>query len=136
MLVAARTAHAGKGPWVTGGGWEYVLTIAAVAIGLAFNGAGAWSLDGAIGWDVSGLSWGVGAALVALLAANGVLGRATAGGPCPRAPSRSAPPSPEPASDEEVPEMSNAIEANGLVKTYPGDIRALDGLSFAAEEGT
>ena len=79
MLVAARTAHAGKGPWVTGGGWEYVLTIAAVAIGLAFNGAGAWSLDGAIGWDVSGLSWGVGAALVALLAANGVLGRAHRG---------------------------------------------------------
>jgi ABC-2 type transport system ATP-binding protein len=31
---------------------------------------------------------------------------------------------------------SNAIEADGLVKEYPGDVRALDGLSFAVEEGT
>jgi ABC-2 type transport system ATP-binding protein len=31
---------------------------------------------------------------------------------------------------------TNAIEANGLVKEYPGDVRALDGLSFAVEEGT
>jgi len=31
---------------------------------------------------------------------------------------------------------SNAIEAEGLVKEYPGDVRALDGLSFAVEEGT
>jgi ABC-2 type transport system ATP-binding protein len=32
--------------------------------------------------------------------------------------------------------MVHAIEADGLVKTYPGDVRALDGLSFAVEEGT
>ena len=31
---------------------------------------------------------------------------------------------------------SRAIEAEGLVKEYPGDVRALDGLSFAVEEGT
>jgi ABC-2 type transport system ATP-binding protein len=31
---------------------------------------------------------------------------------------------------------SAAIEATGLVKEYPGDVRALDGLSFAVEEGT
>jgi ABC-2 type transport system ATP-binding protein len=31
---------------------------------------------------------------------------------------------------------SIAIEAEGLVKEYPGDVRALDGLSFAVEEGT
>jgi ABC-2 type transport system ATP-binding protein len=31
---------------------------------------------------------------------------------------------------------SSAIEAEGLVKQYPGDVRALDGLSFAVEEGT
>jgi ABC-2 type transport system ATP-binding protein len=40
-----------------------------------------------------------------------------------------------PADHEEVLTM-NAIEAIGLVKTYPGGVRALDGLSFAAEEGT
>jgi len=32
--------------------------------------------------------------------------------------------------------MPNAIEATGLVKTYPGAVRALDGLSFGVEEGT
>jgi ABC-2 type transport system ATP-binding protein len=31
---------------------------------------------------------------------------------------------------------SIAIEAEGLVKTYPGDVRALDGLSFGVEKGT
>jgi ABC-2 type transport system ATP-binding protein len=30
----------------------------------------------------------------------------------------------------------SAIEAEGLVKTYPGGIRALDGISFAVEPGT
>ena len=32
--------------------------------------------------------------------------------------------------------MSNAIEATGLAKNYPGDVRALDGLSFGVAEGT
>ena len=32
--------------------------------------------------------------------------------------------------------MNHAIQADGLVKTYAGDVRALDGLSFAVEEGT
>jgi ABC-2 type transport system ATP-binding protein len=31
---------------------------------------------------------------------------------------------------------THAIEAANLVKEYPGDVRALDGLSFAVEEGT
>ncbi|HLM10094.1 MAG TPA: ATP-binding cassette domain-containing protein [Thermoleophilaceae bacterium] len=31
---------------------------------------------------------------------------------------------------------TSAIEAEGLVKEYPGEVRALDGLSFAVEEGT
>ena len=32
--------------------------------------------------------------------------------------------------------MDNAIEARGLVKTYRGDVRALDGVSLVAEPGT
>jgi ABC-2 type transport system ATP-binding protein len=32
--------------------------------------------------------------------------------------------------------MAAAIEAEGLVKTYPGDVRALDGVSFTVEPGT
>src|ERR671930_1663312 len=62
MFVAARTDHAGKGLWIFNGGSEYVLTVAAVVLGLAFNGPGVWSLDRATGWTVSGLWWGVGAA--------------------------------------------------------------------------
>jgi|SRR5689334_6469081 len=66
MLVAARTDHAGKGLWIFNGGAEYVLAVSAVVLGLAFNGAGAWSLDAAIGWHVAGLSWGLAALGVAL----------------------------------------------------------------------
>jgi ABC-2 type transport system ATP-binding protein len=32
--------------------------------------------------------------------------------------------------------MTDAIEAHGLVKTYPGDVRALAGISFSVEAGT
>src|SRR5664279_6318915 len=32
--------------------------------------------------------------------------------------------------------MDDAIEARGLVKTYHGDVRALDGVSLVAETGT
>src|SRR2546430_16713886 len=32
--------------------------------------------------------------------------------------------------------MDSAIEAVGLVKTYPKDVRALDGVTFWVEEGT
>ena len=32
--------------------------------------------------------------------------------------------------------MTTSIEATGLVKTYPGEVRALDGISFAVETGT
>jgi putative oxidoreductase len=73
MLVAARTDHRGKGFWIYLGGAEYVLTNAVIVIALAFNGAGAWSLDNAVGWDVAGLWWGVGSATAALLGAASVL---------------------------------------------------------------
>jgi putative oxidoreductase len=73
MFVASRTDHAGKGLWIFNGGSEYVLTVAAVVLGLAFHGAGAWSVDAAIGWDVAGLAWGLGAFGGALAAAMGTL---------------------------------------------------------------
>jgi putative oxidoreductase len=73
MLVAARTAHAGKGPWATNGGWELPLTYAIVAVGLAFNGAGQWSIDNAIGWNVAGFWWGLGATVVAIAGALGAI---------------------------------------------------------------
>jgi putative oxidoreductase len=73
MFVAARTDHAGKRLWIFNGGAEYVLVVAAVVLGLAFTDAGAWSLDAAIGWDVAGVGWGLGAAGAAVLGAAGVL---------------------------------------------------------------
>jgi hypothetical protein len=49
------------------------MLIGVVAVGLAFNGAGAWSVDAGIGWDVSGFWWGIAAAAVALVGASGAL---------------------------------------------------------------
>lgn len=73
MLVAARTDHAGKGFWIYNGGNEYVLTNTAVVIALALHGAGEWSADNAIGWDVAGVTWGLGALGAAVIGAAGVL---------------------------------------------------------------
>jgi putative oxidoreductase len=73
MLVAALTDHRGKGLWIFNGGSELVLTNAGVALALAFAGAGRWSLDAVVGWDVAGVWWGAGSAGLALLAAASVL---------------------------------------------------------------
>jgi putative oxidoreductase len=73
MLVAARTDHAGNGFWIYQGGNEYVLTNIAVVIALAFSGAGEWSADNAIGWDVAGVAWGLGALGAAVIGAGGAL---------------------------------------------------------------
>lgn len=51
MAVAAGTDHRGKGFFVFKGGWEYVLVMAVVAVGVAAAGPGAWSLDSALGLD-------------------------------------------------------------------------------------
>jgi putative oxidoreductase len=76
MLVASLTAHRGKGLWATDNGFELPLLYGLFAIGLTFNGAGQWSLDNAIGWDVSGLAWGLGALAVALFGAVTVVAAA------------------------------------------------------------
>jgi putative oxidoreductase len=73
MLVAARTDHRGKGLWIWNYGSEHVLTNAAVVIGLAIAGPARWSLDNVVGWDVHGLGWGIGAAVVALIGGGSVL---------------------------------------------------------------
>ena len=73
MLVASRTDHRGKGWFITGPGSEYVTTNAVIAISLAIAGGGRYSLDHALGLDVAGIWWGVGAAAVALLGAGSVL---------------------------------------------------------------
>lgn len=49
MLVAIATVHLSKGFWNGKGGYEFNLLILATVIGLAFTGAGAYSLDHALG---------------------------------------------------------------------------------------
>jgi putative oxidoreductase len=47
MVTAMRTAHKGKGPWVTGGGWEFNLVLIAATTALADSGPGRFSVDNA-----------------------------------------------------------------------------------------
>lgn len=61
MLVAILSVHVEKGFYAQGGGYEYNLTIAAVAAGLAFTGPGKVSLDGLIGLSLAGTPWGLAA---------------------------------------------------------------------------
>lgn len=45
MLMAIVKVHAANGYWNESGGFEYNLTIIALAIGIALTGAGVYSLD-------------------------------------------------------------------------------------------
>jgi putative oxidoreductase len=71
MIVAASSVHGENGLWATNGGYELPLTNALVAAGLAFTGAGSWSVDHA-----AGIPWtrGWGAGLLACAIAAGAAG--------------------------------------------------------------
>jgi putative oxidoreductase len=64
MLVATVSVHLKKGFFAHNGGYEYTLVLGGAALGLAFTGPGALSLDQALGISLSGETWGL-AALVA-----------------------------------------------------------------------
>jgi putative oxidoreductase len=76
MYVAAVSVHADNGLWATNGGYELPLTNGLVATGLAFTGAGSWSLDHAIGipWT-RGFGTGLLAIVLALVTGIVALGR-------------------------------------------------------------
>src|SRR5215468_5980249 len=61
MLVAVMTVHVHNGFFVTEMGFEYNLVLAVTALGIAFIGPGAWSLDAAFGWSLAGWPWGLAA---------------------------------------------------------------------------
>jgi putative oxidoreductase len=67
MLNAIGAVHWRNGPWVTEGGIEYPLILAAVAAGLAFTGAGAASLDNALDLQLGGTGWGLAATALGVL---------------------------------------------------------------------
>jgi putative oxidoreductase len=72
MTVAGVTDHKGKGFFVFKGGWEYVALIALLAASLVCTGPGRFSVDAALGWHLSGLSWAGMAILLGLAAAAGL----------------------------------------------------------------
>ncbi len=71
MLVAALTVHVKNGFFATGGGYEYNLVLGVAALTLAFTGPGSLSIDALLHVSQSGMTWGIGAAIVAVLGAIG-----------------------------------------------------------------
>ena len=71
-FVNAYRGHVGKGVWNANGGWELPLLYGAVAAALGFTGAGAYSLDGVLSANLTGIGWGA-----AALAAGTTAGIAT-----------------------------------------------------------
>jgi putative oxidoreductase len=67
MLVATITVHLKNGFFAAGGGYEFNLVLGVAALSLAFTGPGALSIDAFLGYPFSGVFWGVGAVLVAVL---------------------------------------------------------------------
>jgi putative oxidoreductase len=73
MLVAVATDHAGKGLWITNGGAEYALTVAAITLGVVLIGPGALSLDRWLGLMLGGTAAGGAALILAVGGAAAVL---------------------------------------------------------------
>ena len=81
MIAAIATVHAKNGIWNTNRGYEFNLTLIAVAFALAGIGAGAWSLDNAFGFDLHGAVWAIGALVAGAIGGIGsvISGRTSAG---------------------------------------------------------
>lgn len=58
MAVAIWSVHIENGFFTQGGGYEFPLMIAAIALGIAFTGAGPLSLDAILGLPLAGGEWG------------------------------------------------------------------------------
>jgi putative oxidoreductase len=74
MTTAVLKVHRHNGLFFTDNGYEYNLTIAAVAFSLAGAGAGAWSLDRAFGLDLAGAGWALAALAAGILGGLAALG--------------------------------------------------------------
>ncbi|WP_406131011.1 DoxX family membrane protein [Streptomyces sp. NBC_00989] len=74
MLVAGLLAHRPNGFFVFKDGYEYVLTLAVVALALAVLGPGRWSVDHAAGIGLTGWTGGGIALGAAVVATGGLLG--------------------------------------------------------------
>jgi putative oxidoreductase len=73
MTAAVLTAHLPKGFFNADGGFEYNLVLVAALFALAGIGAGEWSLDYALGLDLAGTGWALGALGAGLLGGLGAV---------------------------------------------------------------
>jgi putative oxidoreductase len=108
MTTAIRKVHADKGPWVTGGGWEYNAVIIAAMAVLADHGPGPLSVDAKL------MPRAKGPALAALAIGAGVAGSYLA----------SSPPFNEPEPEAEAEPASQATSANGSRAEEPARTQA------------
>jgi putative oxidoreductase len=73
MVAATLTAHWSNGLWAQNGGFELPLTNIAAAFALAAVGPGDISLDAALGLDLAGIGWALGALAVGLAGGIGAV---------------------------------------------------------------
>jgi len=73
MTAAILTVHLSNGFFVTASGYEYNLVLIGIAFALAGAGGGEWSLDAALGLDLTGAAWALGALAVGLLGGVGAV---------------------------------------------------------------
>jgi len=81
MLVAALTVHVKNGFFVTSGGYEYNLVLGMAALTVAFTGPGSLSIDALLHYPLGGMTWGIAAAVVAVLGALGEIAQRQANVP-------------------------------------------------------
>jgi putative oxidoreductase len=81
MVAAIVTVHAPNGIWNTNQGYEFNLVLIAAVFALAGIGAGAWSLDNALGFDLHGTIWAIVAVAAGIIGGIGTVisGRISAG---------------------------------------------------------
>src|SRR3954465_14777734 len=73
MTAAVITVHLKNGFFASNQGFEFNLVLAAALFALAGVGAGGWSLDAALGIDMTGTAWALGALGVGLIGGIGAV---------------------------------------------------------------
>jgi putative oxidoreductase len=88
MTTAIRKVHGPKGPWVTGGGWEYNAVLIAAMAAVTDSGGGALSVDSARFPSLRGPAWAA-AAVAAGVAGSYLAERPPFNEPAPEPETRS-----------------------------------------------
>jgi putative oxidoreductase len=73
LFTAIVSVHWSSGMWNENGGSEFPLALATAALATAFVGAGRFSLDTVLGFDLAGVAWGLTAVGVAVASAKATL---------------------------------------------------------------